>query len=35
LLAGTIAGNRIKCEQAPHVIADIKYYAMNDQESGL
>jgi len=34
LLAGTLAGNRIKCEQAQHVIGDIKHYAMNDQESG-
>jgi len=34
ILAGTMVGNRIKCEQAAHVIADIKHYAMNDQESG-
>lgn len=34
ILAGTMVGNRIKCEQAVHVIADIKHYAMNDQESG-
>ena len=34
VLAGTMVGNRIKCEQAEHVIADIKHYAMNDQESG-
>ena len=34
VLAGTMVGNRIKCEQAAHVIADIKHYAMNDQESG-
>jgi beta-glucosidase len=34
LLSGTIVGNRIKCEPAPHVIADIKHYAMNDPESG-
>lgn len=34
VLAGTMVGNRIKCEQAQHVIADIKHYAMNDQESG-
>jgi beta-glucosidase len=34
LLAGTLVGNRIKCEQAQHVIGDIKHYAMNDQESG-
>ena len=34
VLAGTLVGNRIKCEQAQHVIGDIKHYAMNDQESG-
>jgi beta-glucosidase len=34
VLAGTLVGNRIKCEQAEHVIGDIKHYAMNDQESG-
>jgi beta-glucosidase len=34
LLSGTLAGNRIKCEQAQHVIGDIKHYVMNDQESG-
>lgn len=34
LLAGTLVGNRIKCEQAQHVIGDIKHYAVNDQESG-
>ena len=34
ILAGTLVGNRIKCEQAVHVIGDIKHYAMNDQESG-
>jgi beta-glucosidase len=34
LLAGTLAGNRIKCEQAQHVIGDIKHYALNDQENG-
>ena len=27
-------GNRIKCEQAQHVIGDIKHYVANDQESG-
>ena len=25
-------GNRIKCERAQHVIADIKHFALNDQE---
>jgi len=34
ILAGTLVGNRIKCEQAQHVIGDIKHYALNDQENG-
>jgi beta-glucosidase len=34
ILAGTLVGNRIKCEQAEHVIGDIKHYVANDQESG-
>jgi beta-glucosidase len=34
VLAGTLVGNRIKCEQAQHVIGDIKHYAVNSQESG-
>lgn len=34
ILAGTLVGNRIQCEQAEHVISDIKHYAMNDQENG-
>ncbi len=34
LLAGTIVGNLMKCEQAQHVIGDLKHYAMNDQETG-
>jgi beta-glucosidase len=34
VLAGTLVGDRIKCEQAQHVIGDIKHYAVNDQESG-
>nr|WP_246302137.1 glycoside hydrolase family 3 C-terminal domain-containing protein [Granulicella arctica] len=34
VLAGTLVGNRIKCEQAQHVIGDIKHYAINDQENG-
>jgi beta-glucosidase len=34
VLAGTMVGNRIKCEQAQYVIGDIKHYAVNDQESG-
>ncbi len=34
LLAGTMVGNTMKCEQAQHVIGDIKHYALNDQETG-
>ena len=34
VLAGTLVGNLMKCEQAQHVIGDIKHYAANDQESG-
>lgn len=34
LLAGTMVGNLMKCEQAQHVIGDIKHYVMNDQETG-
>jgi beta-glucosidase len=34
LLAGTMAGNMMKCEQAQHVVGDIKHYVMNDQETG-
>jgi beta-glucosidase len=34
LLAGTVVGNLMKCEQAEHVIGDIKHFAVNDQETG-
>ena len=34
LLAGTMVGNMMRCEQAQHVIGDIKHYALNDQETG-
>jgi len=34
LLAGTLVGNRMKCEQAQHVVGDLKHYALNDQETG-
>src|SRR5690348_2784273 len=34
LLAGTTVGNLMKCEQAQHVVGDVKHYAMNDQETG-
>jgi len=34
LLAGTVVGNLMKCEQAQHVIGDMKHYVLNDQETG-
>jgi len=34
LLAGTLVGHRVKCEQAEHVVGDLKHYALNDQETG-
>ena len=34
LLTGTLVGNMMKCEQAQHVVGDIKHYVMNDQETG-
>src|SRR5882762_4440184 len=34
ILAGTMVGHRMMCEQAQHVLGDIKHYAVNDQESG-
>ncbi|HZB89204.1 MAG TPA: glycoside hydrolase family 3 C-terminal domain-containing protein [Terracidiphilus sp.] len=34
LLAGTMVGNLMRCEQAEHVMGDIKHYALNDQETG-
>jgi beta-glucosidase len=34
LLAGTVVGTMMKCEQGQHVIGDIKHYAVNDQETG-
>jgi beta-glucosidase len=34
LLAGTVVGNLMKCEQAQHVVGDIKHYVVNDQETG-
>lgn len=34
ILAGTLVGNRIQCEQAQHVIGDTKHFAVNDQETG-
>jgi beta-glucosidase len=34
ILAGTLVGNRMKCEQAQHILGDMKHYALNDQESG-
>jgi beta-glucosidase len=34
LLGGTMVGNTMKCEQAQHVIGDLKHFAVNDQETG-
>src|SRR6201986_4897028 len=34
LLAGTVVGNLMECEQEQHVVGDIKHYVMNDQETG-
>jgi len=34
LLAGTLVGNMMKCEQGQHVVGDLKHYALNDQETG-
>jgi beta-glucosidase len=34
LLAGTMVGNLMKCEQAEHVVGDMKHYVLNDQETG-
>ena len=34
LLAGTLVGSMMKCEQEQHVVGDIKHYALNDQETG-
>src|SRR5438270_6123163 len=34
LLAGIMVGNMMKCEQAQHVVGDLKHYVMNDQETG-
>lgn len=34
LLAGTLAGQELKAEKALHIIADVKHYAVNDQDAG-
>jgi beta-glucosidase len=34
LLAGTVVGNLMRCEQAQHVVGVIKHFVMNDQETG-
>src|SRR6202166_2819948 len=34
LLAGTVVGSLMKCEQEQHVVGDIQHYVMNDQETG-
>lgn len=34
ILAGTMVGQRVRCEQAQHLIGELKHYAVNDQETG-
>ena len=34
LLAGTILGHELKAIQDQHLVADVKHYAVNDQETG-
>jgi beta-glucosidase len=34
LLAGTVDGTMMKCEQAEHIVGDLKHYVLNDQETG-
>src|ERR1700734_390658 len=34
LLAGTVVGHLMRCEQAQHLVGDVKHYVMNDQETG-
>jgi beta-glucosidase len=34
ILAGTIVGHRVRCEQDQHILGELKHYAVNDQESG-
>ena len=34
ILAGTIVGHRVRCEQEQHIIGELKHYTVNDQESG-
>ena len=34
LFAGTMVGNLMKCEQAEHVVGDMKHFVLNDQETG-
>jgi len=34
ILAGTIVGHRVRCEQEQHIIGELQHYAVNDQESG-
>jgi beta-glucosidase len=34
LLAGVMVGHRVRCEQAQHILAELKHYAVNDQETG-
>ena len=34
ILAGTMVGQRVRCEQAQHILGELKHYAVNDQETG-
>jgi len=34
ILAGTIVGHRVRCEQDQHILGELKHYAVNVKESG-
>lgn len=34
ILAGTMVGHRVRCEQAQHILGELKHFAVNDQETG-
>lgn len=34
ILAGTMVGQRVRCEQAQHILGELKHFAVNDQETG-
>ncbi|HEV2134945.1 MAG TPA: glycoside hydrolase family 3 C-terminal domain-containing protein [Terracidiphilus sp.] len=34
ILAGTMVGERVRCEQAQHILGELKHFAVNDQETG-